>query len=218
MIRSFLLTCSLVFFSACASSSPKNSWQIQSVNAYESHQKYFLQNEDALSKTDLKRAIKYAKQSADFTTLATIYLSECALHVSTLQEDKCEVYLSLEPLVKDAKLHSYYLFLHNNYDAKDIENLPKKYQAFASFVLQRNYANAEKELLATDDLLCKMIMASLIQNSLHVSSIKAIIDEASFYGYKKNVLSWLEFYISKSTDEDERKRSEEKLKVLKDSK
>jgi hypothetical protein len=199
-------------------STPKNSWQIQSVNAYESHQKYFLQNEDALARTDLKRAIKYAKQSSDLTTLATISLSECALHVSVLEEDRCENYLSLKPLVNDEKLYSYYLFLQKSYDAKDIKNLPTKYQAFASLILQNKYDDAQKELLASEDLLSKMIMASLMKDSLHVSSISTIIDEASFYGYKKNVLSWMEFYTTKTTDEKEKNKIQEKLRILKDSK
>lgn len=218
MIRTFLLTWCLILFSACSMSTPKNAWQIQSVNAYESHQKYFLQNEDALARTDLKRAIKYAKQSSDLTTLATINLSECALHVSALEEDKCENYLSLEPLVKDVKLHSYYLFLQKNYDGNVIKNLPSKYQTFATLMLQNRFDDAQKELLSSDDILSKMIMASLMKNSLHVSSMSTIIDEASFYGYKKNVLSWMDFYTTKLTDQDEIKSVKEKLKILKDSK
>ncbi len=218
MIRFYLLPCCLLFFSACSTSSPKNSWQIQSVNAYESHQKYFLQNEDALARTDLKRALKYAKQSANLTTLATIELSECALHVSNLQEENCAAYLAIEPLVNDVKLHSYFLFLQQKYEQKDIKNLPDKYQSFASLLLQKRYEDATKELLSTEDFLSKMIMASLMKKSLHVSTIASIIEEASFYGYKKNVLSWMEFYSTKTTDVDEKKRIQEKLKILKDSK
>ncbi len=218
MIKVILLACTLIFLSACSTSTPKNDWQIQSVNAYESHQKHFLQNDDSLSNIDLKRAIKYAKQSSDLTTLATIQLSECALHVSVLEEDSCKEYLSLEPLVKDAKLHSYFLFLQNNYDANDIKNLPSKYQTFATYKLQKNYVAAQKEILASKDIVSKMIMSSLMKDSLHGSTIKSIIDEASFYGYKKSVISWMEFYRTKTTDFKEKNIIEEKLKILKDSK
>lgn len=218
MIKVILLACTLIFLSACSTSTPKNDWQIQSVNAYESHQKHFLQNDDSLSNIDLKRAIKYAKQSSDLTTLATIHLSKCALHVSVLEEDSCQEYLSLEPLVKDDKLHSYYLFLQNNYNQNDIKNLPSKYQTFATYKLQKNYVAVQKEILASDDIISKMIMGSLMKDSLHVSTVKSIIYKASFYGYKKSVISWMEFYRTKTTDLKEKNIIEEKLKILKDSK
>ena len=218
MIKVILLACTLIFLSACSTSTPKNDWQIQSVNAYESHQKHFLQNDDSLSNIDHKRAIKYAKQSSDLTTLATIHLSECALHVSVLEEDSCQEYLSLEPLVKDDKLHSYYLFLQNNYNQNDIKNLPSKYRTFATYKLQKNYVAAQKEILASDDIISKMIMGSLMKDSLHVSAVKSIIYKASFYGYKKSVISWMEFYRTKTTDLKEKNIIEEKLKILKDSK
>ena len=218
MIRFFLATSCLLLFSACSTSTPKNSWQIQSVNAYESHQKYFLQNEDALSKTDLKRAIKYAKQSSDMTTLATIYLSECALHVSALQEDDCKDYTEIQTLVNDEKLHSYYLFLQSRYDASDIKNLPSKYRTFAIYKLKHDDENAQREILNTKDIISKMIMASLIKNSLHVSTIKTLIDDISVYGYKKNILGWMQFYEAKISDEREKNIIKAKLNILRDSK
>ncbi len=218
MIKVILLTCTLIFLSACSTSTPKNDWQIQSVNAYESHQKHFLQNDDSLSYIDLKRAIKYAKQSSDFTTLATIHLSECALHVSTVQEDSCEEYVAIEPLVNDAKLHSYYLFLQNSYGIKDIENLPPKYQSFAKYKLHNDFEAAQKEILASKDIISKMIMGSLMKDSLYDKTITNIIDESSFYGYKKSVISWMEFYRTKTIDLKEKNIVEEKMKILKDSK
>ena len=218
MIRFFVLIWCLLLFSACSTTTPKNAWQIQSANAYESHQKYFLQDEDALARTDLKRAIKYAKQSSDMDTLATIYLSECALHVSILEEDKCKDYMEIEPLISDVKLHSYYLFLQNNYSTEEIKNLPYKYQNFAALRLKNDFNAAQKEILNTEDILSKMIMASLIKNSLDSSTIKMLIDEASLYGYKKNILNWMQFYETKITDEKEKTILKEKLKILKDSK
>lgn len=214
MIRYILLACSLLLLSACSFTTPKNDWQINSINAYESYKKYYLKGEDNLANTDMKRAVKYAKQSADLNTLARIYLSECALHVSVLEDDDCKKYKELDDLVTSDELRSYSLFLQNKITKDDIKNLPSRYQDFSEYVQKKEYKNAQKELEKMDDIVSKMVAASLIREYLDPKSIKNIIDEASFYGYKKAVINWMKFYETKVTDSTERDLINKKLKIL----
>ncbi|WP_345980157.1 hypothetical protein [Sulfurimonas sp. HSL3-2] len=214
MIRYILLACSLLLLSACSFTTPKNDWQINSINAYESYKKYYLKGEDNLANTDMKRAVKYAKQSADLNTLARIYLSECALHVSVLEDDDCKKYKELDDLVTSDELRSYSLFLQNKITKDDIKNLPSRYQDFSEYVQKKEYINAQKELEKMDDIVSKMVAASLIREYLDPKSIKNIIDEASFYGYKKAVINWMKFYETKVTDSTERDLINKKLKIL----
>lgn len=214
MIKYILLISSLLFITACSFTTPKNDWQINSINAYDSYKKYYLKGEDNLASTDIKRAVRYAKQSADLDTLARIYLSECALHVSVLEDDGCEKYKELDDLVTSDDLRSYYLFLQNMTTKEDIKYLPSRYQDFSSYVQKKEYANAQKEIEKMDDIVSKMISASLIKEDLDPKSIKSIIDEASFYGYKKAVINWMKFYETKVTDKNERDLINKKLKIL----
>ena len=215
----FPLFLSVAFlFLGCSSTPVKNEWQVQSVNAYESSKLYFLKDENTLASTDLKRAKKYARQSADLSTLAKIELSQCALHVSVLQDDNCSAYKELEPLAKDSLSHSYYLFLQNKYTQKDINNLPARYKNFAAYKLAGDYEQAQRELLSTKEIISKSIMASLIKEKLDANTVKVLIDELSFYGYKKAVLAWLEFYQTKLNNTDEIEDVKKRLQVLKDTK
>jgi hypothetical protein len=211
-----LLLSSALLFSACSTTTVKNRWQFQSVNAFESSKVYYLQNEQALAATDLKRAKKYAKQSADLTTLSNIELSQCALHVSVLEDDNCSAYTQLLPLAKDENSYAYYLFLQNQYTATDIPHLPKRYQTFALYKLEGKFNKAETELLAQDDILSKTIMAALIKDELSTQSIKLLIKELSFNGYKKAVVSWLQYYSTRLKDNQEIEKSKEKLRILQD--
>lgn len=216
MIKHLLLTCTLIFLTACSFTKPKNEWQINSINAYDSYKEYYLKGEDNLAATDMKRAIRYAKQSADLNTLARIYVSECALHVGVLANGDCEKYLSIKNLAASDELYSYYLLLQNKITEENIKYLPSKYQKFATYKLDNDLTQAETELLKIDDIVSKMISASLIKDSLHVSTIKTLIDEASFYGYKKAVVNWMMFYKKKTTDLGEKNLIGKKLQILKD--
>ncbi|MBU0631015.1 hypothetical protein KKA17_00045 [bacterium] len=216
MTKYLLLTCTLIFLSACSFTKPKNEWQINSINAYDSYKEYYLKGEDNLASTDMKRAVKYAKQSADLNTLARIYVSECALHVGVLEGENCAKYLNVKNLAASDELYSYYQFLQDKLAAENIKFLPSKYQRFATYKLNNDLRQAESELLKMDDIVSKMICASLVKDSLHVDTIKILIDEASFYGYKKAVINWMVFYKIKTTDLSEKNLLGKKLQILKD--
>jgi hypothetical protein len=214
MIKLFLAFSTLLLLLGCSSTEPKNEWQFQSVNAYESSKHYFLKDDVALANTDLKRAKKYAKQSADLTTLLHIELSQCALHKAVLDDDNCSTFKQLQPLVLDKKSDSYYLFINKQYTKEDIENLPKQYQEFAEYLLKRDFKNASLELLVQEDLLSKMLMASLLKENLSLQNIKSLIDQLSLYGYKKGVISWLEYYKTRLIDKNDIEEVNKRVTIM----
>ena len=152
----------------------------------------------------------------DHLTLCTSYSRHLLkrLHVSVLEDDDCKKYKELDDLVTSDELRSYSLFLQNKITKDDIKNLPSRYQDFSEYVQKKEYKNAQKELEKMDDIVSKMVAASLIREYLDPKSIKNIIDEASFYGYKKAVINWMKFYETKVTDSTERDLINKKLKIL----
>ncbi|MFT7005397.1 MAG: hypothetical protein ACJAWW_002772, partial [Sulfurimonas sp.] len=111
MIKIIILSCSLVFFSACSFKSPANQWQYQSSSAFDSYTKNFLSCNNSLAKNDLSRAIKHSKQSADLTMLCKIYLGKCALNISVGLNDSCKEYKNISELVNNKSLDAYYDFI-----------------------------------------------------------------------------------------------------------
>jgi hypothetical protein len=89
MIYKILLFIFLLQFNGCSFKTPQNKWQFKSVNAFSAYTKNFLSAKDTLAKDDLKRAVNHAKQSANLSQLARIYLGECALNISVGLKDNC---------------------------------------------------------------------------------------------------------------------------------
>jgi len=186
---------SIVFFQGCSLKSPENQWEYNSSNAFNSYKKSFLINEEELAKSDLQRAIKYAKQSADLRQLSRIYLGVCALNISVGEEQGCANYKKIEALINSLELRSYFLMLTNKI-TKEQENqllyLPKQYQSFAKYRLLKKYDLAFESIKSMEQISSQFIAASLIKKELKKSDINYLIKTASFYGYKKLVLFWLD--------------------------
>ena len=113
-------------------------------------------------------------------------------------------------------MHSYYLFLQNKLGPDEIKNLPPKYRAFATYKLKSDYDNANKEIDKMDTIVSKMISASLIKEHLDVDTVRAIIDDTSYYGYKKAAINWMKFYSTILENTKEKDVVHKKLKILND--
>lgn len=209
----FLFIFATVFI-ACGSKSLENQWKIKSINAFNSYKINFLSSKDNLAKTDLKRAINHAKVSSNLSTLARIYLGECALNISVGEKTKCEKYKKIEHLVDDKKLSSYYRFLQLLYVKNDIKNLPIQYKSFAKNLLEKKYKDANKDILNMKKPSSKFIAAILIKYSITKEVLVDIIDTASLYGYKKSVIYFLGEYEKKIIDVQEKENIIEKIKIL----
>ena len=214
MIKIIILSVILLLISACSFKSPPNQWQYKSTTAYNSYVKNFLSSNVALARNDLSRATKYAKQSADLTMLARIYLGVCALNISVGVDDDCKNYVDISTLLNDKSLDAYYNFItikSNN----SIENLNDQYKSFAQYLNKKEFNNANKEILKISKPTSKLLASSLMKENLTINTINEMIETASFHGYKKSVIFWLNEKKIKTTDTDERKIISKKISVIK---
>nr|WP_321267523.1 hypothetical protein [uncultured Sulfurimonas sp.] len=213
MIKAIFLTICILLLSACSFKSPPNQWQYKSTAAFESYTKNFLSSEDALAKNDLSRAIKHAKHSANLKTLARVYLGECALNISVGIDDNCNSYKEVAALIDDKSLDAYFTFITSK-SSIEVENLNKIYKNFASFVNVKDFDNAQKEIFKITKPTSKLLAASLIKDKLSIQTVDEMINIASFNGYKKSVLFWLNVKKTKVTDADEIESISKTISIL----
>lgn len=209
----FYLFIVLLFMNACSMKTPPNDWQIQSSISFNSYTKNFLQGDDAIAKSDLKRAIAHAKSSADISSLARIYLGTCALNKSIGIIDTCHDYKMVEELTNDSSLKTYYAFLEMQHQDVDINLLPKQYKHFFKYISLKEYSKAISSIKDAP-ISSQLIAHSLIKEHLNEEQIENILDNASFYGYKKAVIYWLENLEKITTDENKKEISRKKILIL----
>ena len=211
----FLILSSMFLFQGCSFKSPQNQWEYNSSSSFNSYTKYFLSDDDSLAKSDLERAIKYAKQSADLEQLARIYLGACALNISVEQDDKCKNYKDIEEFVLSEELKAYFSMLRKEVRKEEIKYLPKQYQVFEEYKFEKQYDLAFEAINSMEQISSQFIAASLIKNELKKSQVKLLIEKASFYGYKKIVLFWLNHYYGMEENLKEKEKIAKKIRILK---
>ena len=202
-------------FQGCSFKSPENKWEYNSASAFSSYTKNFLTANDEIAKDDLNRAIKYSKQSANLDQLARVYLGKCSLNISVGIKDYCKEYDEIKELVSSVQLNAYYSMLQNVLEKKQIKSLPKQYQEFSYYMNLKKHDLAFESIKDMNQTSSKFVAASIMKKHLKKSQVEYLINEASFYGFKKNVLFWLEHLSMIETNLDEIKRIEKKLKILK---
>ncbi len=166
MIKITFITIILLSFFGCSFKSPVNDWQYKSVNAFDSYTQNFLSLNNTLAKDDLNRAIKHAKKSANFTTLARIYLGECALNISVGLNDRCEKYQDIKSIVNDNYLESYYNLITLNLDKVQLSSLNNSYQNFTKSLIAKDFKDATYQIWQMDKTSSKLLAASLIKKNL----------------------------------------------------
>jgi len=204
----------LIFITGCSMKSPPDRWKAKASNAFDSYQEYYLQGKDRLAAVELKRAIKEATCSADLEPLARIYLGECAIHAAALIDDECGNYIQVSNMLgTQQELKNYYLMLQKKMDAVDEAMLPRQYQAFVKYVQIKDFKTAFSCIKNMPETTSKLIAASLIKNQLDKNMLAYIINQASFSGYKKSVIAWLQF-AKKTATREERLLINKKLGLL----
>jgi len=189
-------------------------WQYKTHNSYKSFEKYFLEYKLDLAALELIRAREYASQSADLSTLAQIELSACALKVALLEPYICERFDTLEDLANSEKLSAYKHFLQNKLSEEEVSDLPNQYRAFAQARLNEDSVQMQTEVSKITPLTSKMISASLMQDRLTLETRKEILNEISFHGYTYGTIAWLTFEIEHTKDAVQKRKLQQKLKVI----
>ncbi len=194
-------------------SNDRYKYRTNSSNSFQSYTKYYLKGDTLLASSELRQAIKNAKEGSDINTLATIYLGECALHKAILIDDSCKEFNSIKEFVDDKTLQNYYLFINKNINDLDINSLPKRYQEFALYLKNRAYNKAFEAIKSMENISSKLIAAYLIKEHLTKDQIRYLIKETSSMGYKKATLRWYEFLKTKASNK-ERETIDKKLQIL----
>ncbi|MBU0721769.1 hypothetical protein KJ877_10530 [bacterium] len=201
-------------FLGCSFKTPPNQWQYDGTNAYESYKKNFLAANESLAKNDLARAVKHAKVSANLNLLARIYLGECALNLSVGIKSECTKYQNIKAVITDKELESYYRLLRLELHNIDISSLPKDYRDFARHVETSRYKQAAEDILAMENTSSKLLAAALIKEHLNNPLRYTLIETASFHGYKKAVLFWLNETKHHTLDGTEKEILSQKISIL----
>ena len=194
-----------IVFSGCSFQSPPNQSQFKATTAFTSYSNNFLSNNDALANNDLTRAIEHTKQSADFEALSKMYLGECALNLSVGLNSGCQNYLDIQNIHDNLSNQAYYHLITKSISTTEIQMLPSTYQDFASHLVEKNFHETYKEILDMQSITSQLISASLVKESLDTTQINKIVELASFYGYKKSILFWLNELRNRTTNESEKK-------------
>lgn len=202
-------------FHGCSFKSVENKWEYSSASAFSSYTKNFLMDNGNIASDDLQRAIKYAKKSADLNQLASIYLGKCALNIGVGINDLCDEYKELEQLINSSELKVYFLMLQDNLKEEQITYLPKQYHSFIKYKFLKKYKKAFESIQNMQQTSSIFISASLIKEEISKTQVKYLIEKASYYGYKKVVLFWLEHLKNMENNLKEKEKLEKKLEILK---
>ncbi|WP_072681176.1 hypothetical protein [Arcobacter sp. LA11] len=215
-MKIFIMTLFLfIVFQGCSFKSPQNQWEFNSSNSFNSYARYFLIDEEDLAQSDLQRAIKYAKQSANLEQLGRVYLGACALNKSVEQNNMCKNYIKIEEFIVSKELKIYFSMLVSEVKEEQIKYLPKQYRTFVNYKSLKKYDLAFESIKSMEQSSSKFIAASLIKDKLKKEQIKYLVEESSFLGYKKIVLFWLEYYYEIEEDLSEKEKIAKKIKILK---
>lgn len=212
LFSSFII--SLIFF-GCGFKQAQDQWRYDSAGAFKNYVNYFLVDNMVLANSYLNSSIKFAKQSAHLNQLATIYLGVCALNKSVGIDDSCKKYLELSEISSSKSLESYYLMLKKQITKEQLIFLPKHYQGFAKDLIRKDYSLAFENIMTMEQISSQFIAASLIRDKLNKKQIRYLVDKASFYGYKKLVLYWLNYLYLKEDDIKQQQNIKKKLDILK---
>ncbi|MEA2099011.1 MAG: hypothetical protein U9P72_02675 [Campylobacterota bacterium] len=214
-MRNIILFClTVILYSGCSFKEPANSSQYKMSSTFSSYTNNFLSDNNALAKNDLKQAIKYAKTNADLNQLATIYLGECALNISVGIDDKCKKYKDIEELIDNTILNSYYNLITLRINKEEIDLLPEAYKNFTIYLNTNQFNKAYNEILEMDTISSLLISATLLKDKLTTYQIDEIIEIASFNGYKKSVIFWLNELKNRTDNKIEKEIIKRKIIIL----
>ncbi len=204
----------MMIISGCSLKTPTNEWQYKSSTAFSIYTQDFLTGDETLAKNDLTRAVKHAKKSADLTQLAKIYLGECALNIAVGINDDCKNYANISDLVNDDLLNAYYDFIHLSIKKEQIKYLPKDYHSFVYHLVEKDFKSANEDIFNMPKATSSFLCASLMKENIVPSSREKIISLASYNGYKKVVLFWLNESIKNNHNQEDIQKIRKRIYIL----
>lgn len=191
----------VLLISGCSFKTPKNQWQHDANAAAKSFTQNFLQDKQVVAKNDYKRAISHAKQSANIETLARIKLTKCALlqMVSTTTLE-CKEFSQMKHLIDSKELLAYHAFLQKSLTKEQVQYLQPRYRSFAHAMIAKDSKSATTYALQMKSVQSLFLSTAMVAPKLSAKEIDAIIEKASYYGYKKIATFWLRQKVLRFND------------------
>jgi len=205
-MKTIIIFVILILLSGCSFKTPKNEWQYKSASAFNSYKKNLLSGNKLLAKNDLSRAIKHSKKSANLTQLAKIYLGVSALNIAIGIDDKCLKYKNISQLLNNKELESYYALMTHSIKKEKVEFLPEDYKEFANHLIKKDFKNLDKTILSMKSTTSMMVSSALTKDKISQKTKDEIVRIASFNGYKKVVLFWLNENLKNTNDKNINKK------------
>lgn len=215
IFKTFIFSCVLFILVGCSFKAIPNQWEYDSAKAYNSYMKNFLSNKETLAKSDLEKAINYAKQSANLNQLAKIYLGKCALNISIGINLNCQDYQDIKRLINNKNLDVYFSMLQKKLKKEDLKFLPKQYEKFYQYYFDGKIVKSFDYIFDIENITSLFVVSSLHKDKLSKNQINKIIDKASYYGYKRVVLYWLNNLYEKEENKIKKDLILEKINILK---
>jgi hypothetical protein len=173
----------------------------------------FLRQNDTAAQKSLQSAIE--KADGDYDALGVIYLSECGLNKSLGIDDGCEKFKEISSKVKGKDYQVFVDFLNHKLTKENIKYLSKNYHDFATHLLEKDYKKANEDVRVIEPLSSQLVSAYLLKDHIETQTIKDVINNNYYYGYKRAVLFWLKELKARTSDEKQIAEIEEKISSLK---
>lgn len=213
-MRVIVTTLMILLFAGCSTPQHEDAWRYQAASSTKAYGEHFLKDEKVQIQSNYSHAERSAKQSADLVPLARLYLSECALNRAVLIVDECQKFAQTLPLQNDPELAAYYAMLNGTLDKKQISDLPWRYRDFARAYLAEDSKAIRSSVAALTPLRSRLVAASLVRDRLEEADIEALIEDISYIGYRRALLSWMAYLAATTSDIQKRQLLLEKRKLL----
>jgi hypothetical protein len=198
----------------CSAPKHEDAWRYQSAAATKAYGEHFLKDERVQVESNYSQAERTAKQSGDLVPLARLYLSECALNIAVLVEERCEAFAQTRDVHDDAQLNAYYAMLTGSMTKSQVGELPQQYRSFARAYLSKELKKIRREVDGITPLRSRLVAASIARHYLTDKELDKLIGEASHLGYRRAVIAWMQYQKETTADAEKKLLLERKLELL----
>jgi len=202
----YLMIVSFLLF-GCGSSKPIPDWTNASFDQLDNYKTCYLSGRERIAEAYFNKAVDEIKKGGDLEILARAYLTKYAVQVAVLEAFDDGEYLRIDAVAPVLQNRAFYIFLKGSFDKVDEKLLPQQYGGFLIAFQNGNAEDIANEISKMDNPLSKLIAIGLLvqKNKYDERNLKIAIDAASYNGWRKALLVYLEklqsFYETKNEPE-----------------
>ena len=174
----------------------------------------YLQDNTAKAEDHFSKAVKEAEENNNYNALGVLYLSECGLNNSLGIKDECSKYVNIKDKINNPDYDAFMDLIHQKITKDQVALLCKNYRPFVNAMLDKDYKQANIEVLKIEPLTSQLVSAYLIKDHLEIQTIKDIINNNYYFSYNKAVLYWMNELQNRTTDVKEKEEIIRKINIL----